>query len=71
MTKDINLLYEFLTNPEELIKNFKTDLEFIDWLKLGTKEDLIYTLKAFEESEMYKYCTLIKERIEWLNLMIN
>lgn len=71
MALDLNSLYEDLTNPMELIKNFNTDLEFVDWLKLGTKEDLEFTLKSFENYELYEHCNLIKEQIEWLNRMID
>ena len=42
----INLTYEKIIDPVEFIKNFKNEKEFIDWLSLGTVEDIEACLKA-------------------------
>lgn len=60
---NINSFYEGLIDPPELVKNFKSDKEFIDWLRIGTKKDMKCALRAFEIEEMYEYCNLIKEEI--------
>ncbi len=40
---------------------FKSKAEFRQWCEEGTKEDLKCTLRAFEESEAYEWCTIINE----------
>ena len=40
--------------------------EFIEWLQLGTKEDLQSCLDAFLDCELYEYCVLIKQEIDIL-----
>ena len=56
--------YIQIINPKYLIKYFKTQERFEEWLMLGTKQDLLCTLKAFEKEEMYEQCILIKQFID-------
>ena len=62
----INEAYETIIDPVELIKNFKTEKDFIDWLDLGTPEDVEQTLQVFEDAELYEYCAIIKKYITWI-----
>lgn len=56
--------YKYIQDPINLVENFDTKKEFEDWLSLGTKEDLKHTLKAFEQSELYEYCVIIRDKIK-------
>ena len=58
----MNTEYLEIIDPTEFIKNF-TQVEFKEWLKQGTKEDLECTLKQFEDAELYEICILIKNEI--------
>lgn len=55
--------YLAIINPKRLLQSFETRQSFEDWLDLGTREDLIFTLKAFEEQELYEICLIIKNKI--------
>lgn len=59
----MNDVYLTIINPKSLIQSFKTRQNFEDWLDLGTREDLIWTLKAFEKEELYEICLIIKNKI--------
>lgn len=61
----LNEVYENITDPTEFVKNFKSKQEFIEWLDLGTPEDVECTLEAFEAAELYEYCQIIKDYISW------
>ena len=61
---DIKAFYEDFTDPNVIINYFKTDEQFIEWLELGTIEDLQWALIAFEDCELYEYCAKIKEIID-------
>jgi len=50
-------------NPRNLIKTFKNKEEFIDWINLGTTEDIKACLNAFENAELYEYCRIIKNQL--------
>ncbi|MBS3739634.1 MAG: hypothetical protein KGY51_11685 [Psychroflexus sp.] len=48
----INTIYEAITaDPWNLIKDMTYD-DYMDWLDLGTKEDLEATLEVFENSNV-------------------
>ena len=55
----INEAYEAIIEPSNIRNQFKTVEEFISWLETGSKEDLVCTLLAFEDSEMYEDCNII------------
>lgn len=59
----INEAYEKLIEPKKIRSQFKSVEEFKSWLETGTIEDLKYTLKAFENAEMYEDCVIIKRLI--------
>lgn len=54
------IAYEHIIEPCNIREQFDTETDFIDWLKLGSIKDLECTLLAFENSEMYEDCILIK-----------
>lgn len=60
---DTSKTYTEIINPEKIIKQFDTIDGFIDWLRIGTTEDLKYCLKAFEDAELYEYCAIIRDEI--------
>ena len=64
----LNRKYLELIEPENIIEQFNSDDEFIEWLMIdenGTHlDDLYFTLKKFEYAEMYYYCEIIKTVIE-------
>lgn len=47
--------------PTNFIQTFKTDNEFVEWANQGSVEDLDCTIKEFEEYELYKYCSILKQ----------
>lgn len=58
----MNEKYLHLIEPENLIEHIE---DFDSWLDLAECEkDLIDTLKAFEDAEMYEYCSVIMDRIK-------
>ena len=59
----INSIYEKIIEPPNIRANFKSEIEFISWLETGTVEDLKCTLKAFEDSELYEDCLIIKNTL--------
>lgn len=62
--QELEELYLDLIQPEKLIQHFPTDMEFVEWLTLGTADELQWCLKAFEEAELFSHCTLIKQQID-------
>lgn len=62
--EELEQLYLSLIQPEKLIQHFPTDMEFIEWLTLGTADELQWCLKAFEEAELFSHCALIKQQID-------
>ena len=56
--------YNELIEPNLFVEQFKDKEEFREWCKQGTKQDLQCTLKAFEESEAYEWCSVINEVIK-------
>ena len=59
----INEAYEKLIEPKNIRSHFKSIEEFESWLETGTVEDLKCTLKAFEDSELYEDCLIIKNTL--------
>lgn len=58
----MNEKYLSLIEPENLIEHIQ---DFNEWLDLAeSKKDLVDTLIAFEATEMYEYCVLIKNKID-------
>ena len=51
--------YNEITEPTNFIKLFKTEDEFCEWLDMGSVRDLECTLREFEDSELYEYCSII------------
>ena len=59
----INEAYGKLIEPKNIRSHFKSIEEFESWLETGTIEDLKCTLKAFEDSELYEDCLIIKNTL--------
>jgi hypothetical protein len=57
-------IFKEFIQPENLITLFENDQEFIDWLRIGTVEEMGWALKVFEKSELYRHCDLIKKEME-------
>jgi len=62
--KELEQMYLDLIQPTNLIELFEDDQDFRDWLRMGTKEEMGWALKAFERDELYSYCKIIKEEIK-------
>ena len=60
----INEAYEKLIEPKDIRSHFKSIEEFESWLETGTIDDLKYTLKAFEDAEMYEDCVIINNLVK-------
>lgn len=64
--------YLDITEPSNFIKLFKSEDEFSEWLDMGSVRDLECTLKEFEDSELYEYCSIIhnilvhKRKVEYV-----
>jgi hypothetical protein len=61
---ELERMYIDLINPTVLIEHFEDEDDFLDWLRIGTVEEMGWALKAFEAAELYRYCKLIKDEIE-------
>jgi hypothetical protein len=53
--------YLDLIRPTNFIQTFKNDDDFREWARQGTIEDLNWTIKEFEEDELYEYCSILKQ----------
>lgn len=54
--------YEYLVQPQNLIKHIE---DFEEWLDLAEdKESLEAALRAFEKEEMFEQCVIIRDKIE-------
>lgn len=62
--EEMERIYLDMIEPHKLIQHFPTDQEFTEWLGIGDKDDLGWTLKAFEEAELFNHCILIKKEID-------
>ena len=60
MRRELERAYLSLIEPTNFIQTFSTEKEFIDWLLLGSREDIECSLKAFEEAEEYRWCSVIQ-----------
>lgn len=67
----INQAYENIIQPKNIRSHFKSELEFVSWLETGSIKDLECTLKAFENSEMYEDCLIIKNTLVKMQGAIN
>ena len=56
----IKAYLNLVENPKELLSKIT---DFNEWLDLGSKEDLICTLKVFESDELYEECAIIRNKI--------
>jgi hypothetical protein len=63
-SEELERMYIDLINPTVLIEHFEDEDDFLDWLRIGTVEEMGWALKAFEAAELYRYCKLIKDEIE-------
>ena len=62
--QELEEMYLDLIQPSKLIQHFPTDMEFVEWLNLGTTDELQWCLKAFERAELFSHCALIKQQID-------
>jgi|TARA_B100000767_G_scaffold228092_1_gene218311 hypothetical protein len=62
--QELEQMYLDLIQPDKLIQHFPTDMEFVEWLGLGTHDELQWCLKAFERAELFSHCILIKRQID-------
>ncbi len=62
--EELEQMYLDLIQPSKLIQHFPTDMEFVEWLNLGTTDELQWCLKAFEKAELFSHCQLIKQQID-------
>ena len=60
MRSELERAYLDFIHPTNFIKTFNTEREFIDWLLLGSREDIESCLQAFEEAEEYRWCAVIQ-----------
>ena len=56
--KSINDAYLGLIDPCEVVKGMSYD-EFIDWLELGTKDDILQAIKVFEEKKLVEHVKIM------------
>ena len=57
---NINHSFDLIKAPINIRRVLNDEKSFIEWLRTGSKKDLECTLKAFEQSEMYEDCIIIK-----------
>lgn len=62
--QELEQMYLDLIQPSKLIQQFPTDIEFVEWLQLGTRDELQWCLRAFERDELFSHCILIKRQID-------
>jgi hypothetical protein len=55
---------DYITYPPNFVKYFETDEEFIEWCKLGTKDELENLLNIFREYKLDDHCILIFEVLQ-------
>lgn len=60
MRSELERAYLDFIHPTNFIQTFSTEREFIDWLLLGSREDIECCLQAFEEAEEYEWCVVIQ-----------
>ena len=53
--------YERLINPNNFIHCFDSIEEFKDWASLGTPEEIDWAIKAFEKTELFIHCQILKQ----------
>ena len=63
--------YESIINPPNLFR-YDTKESILEWLKSGEgewnhKENVLCTLAEFEKSEMYEFCSVIRDYLKTLN----
>ena len=62
--QELEKMYLDLIQPKRLVEYFPSDIEFVEWLQLGTTDELQWCLKAFERDELFSHCILIKKQID-------
>jgi len=62
--QELEDMYIDLVNPTILIEHFEDDKDFLDWLRMGTIEEMGWALKAFVREELYHHCNLIKKEMK-------
>jgi hypothetical protein len=61
---DIDLVYQEIISPENFKQNFSSKRDFLVWLNKGSKSNLDFALKKYEEQEMYEHCSIIRDFIK-------
>ena len=62
--QELEKMYLDLIQPKRLVEYFPSDIEFVEWLQMGTNDELQWCLKAFERDELFSHCILIKKQID-------
>lgn len=65
--EELEQLYFQLIEPKNLIEQFESEQEFIDWLHLDEDPETIeIVLYEFQQAELYEYCVIIKNYLQTL-----
>ena len=48
-----------ITDPKNMVKQFKTREAFIEWVNEGTDEDLACTIKEFTKAELFEHVAIV------------
>jgi hypothetical protein len=64
---NINYSFNLIKAPINIRRVLNDEDSFIEWLNTGTIKDLECTLEAFENSEMYEDCAIIRDVIDFKN----
>lgn len=59
----LNDIIDLIIEPSNLYSLFEDENEFIQWLRLGTVEDLKHTLLVFVDAQMFYQIQLILKEI--------
>lgn len=62
--KEFEEALQKVIHPANMMRQFESKEQFIEWLELGTVADLKATLNVFEESQHFEECRLIQNVID-------
>jgi hypothetical protein len=58
--------YEELIDPLEFFNSFESDQDFIEWLKIGNRQDIENLLPILEKCELYEKCAVVQKLLQTL-----